>query len=753
MTLAENLLNQLDNPALNHEERSQLRCQAAAELEDRGQYEGASEALDGLWMGIGERPSLDGLSPHAAAAVLLRAGTLTGWLGSVRQIAGAQEAAKDLISESITRYLSLGENTRAAIAQSEMGFCYRRTGALDEARVICRDALANIPDSETFQKARAFLRLSEIEYQSGRNNDALRILMENSALFAASEDDALMGRFHNELARVYRSLATAERRQDYFDRAIIEYTAASFHFEQAGHTSYRARSENNLGFLFYKQGRYVEANEHLEYARRLFRTLGQEGLVASVDESRSRVYIAQGNYEVADKLISSAVTVLERSEDQGIYAEALTTQGIAKARLGERFQSQAILRRAMEVAEHAGSLEEAGLAAVVLLEEHAGQLTASQMVATYSRADDYLSHSQDAEKTSRLRALAARIMSLYASPTQASDETPAFVYSEESTAALLRHAQKFASTSLPLLIIGETGTGKNLLARLIHQWSGRAGKFVTVNCGALEEAQADLTLFGQVSDDSTSGQNDRLGMIREAEGGTLLLDEVGSLDVATQVKIMRLIEYREIQPIGATLPVPVNVRVLVTSRRKLASLARTGGFRPDLVYRLNAFEIRIPPLRERREDIIALAQYLVTQATARYGKRVRFTVESLELLKAKPLRGNAREIQNAIERAIIVADEGDIISAKSFEHFINRHTETKSLNDLWKDFSLPEEVNAYEAKFILSALEDTEGSISRAARMLGLKHQSLAHMLATRHRDLEHARKPAKSRRRSIIPR
>src|SRR5438067_780378 len=159
MTLVETLLRRLDDPTLSRDERAQLRCQIAADLEHRGQYEAARDALAELWRGVGQRPPLEGLSEVTAAEVLLRVGTLSGWLGSARQVEGAQDAAKDLISESIARFQALGETAKAAAAQSELGFCYRRAGAYDEARVLYHEALKGLTDSSDPEpRAKTLLR-------------------------------------------------------------------------------------------------------------------------------------------------------------------------------------------------------------------------------------------------------------------------------------------------------------------------------------------------------------------------------------------------------------------------------------------------------------------------------------------------------------------------------------------------------------------------------------------------------------------
>lgn len=411
MTLTESLLRQLDDPALGRDERAQLRCRIAAAFEYRGQYEAARDALGELWQGIGQRPALEGLNEPTAAEVLLRAGTLSGWLGSAQQIEGAQDAAKDLISESITRFQALGVATRIAAAQGELGFCYRRAGAYDEARVMYNEAIKLLNDGgEKEPLAIILLRLAVVESCSGRYNETLRILTDSAKLFEESTSDALKGKFHNELACVLVLLSKAERRSDYTDRAIIEYTAASHHFQQAGHSTYHARAENNLGFLLYTIGRYGKAHKHLKRARFLFVVAKDEGSAAQVDETRARVLLAEGRTLEAERTIRAAVRVLARGGEQALLAEALTTQGRVLAQRKNFPESQSTLKRAADLAEVAGAVEDAGRALLTLIEEHAERLDERELFEAYDRADSLLRETQDAETIARLHACASRIV-------------------------------------------------------------------------------------------------------------------------------------------------------------------------------------------------------------------------------------------------------------------------------------------------------------------------------------------------------
>jgi two-component system, chemotaxis family, chemotaxis protein CheY len=416
MTLAETLLRQLDDPALTPDERAQLRCRAAEAFERRGQYEAARDALGELWQGTGQRPPLEDLSERTAAEVLLRVGALSGWFGSVRQLKHVQEAAKDLISESIARFQELGEATRVAAARSELGLCYRRAGSYNEARMMYHEALNGLSDnSENELRAEILKRLAVVESASGRYNEALCILTDAAKLFDKISDDALRGKFHNDLACVFVHLSRAERRaehrQDYGDRAIIEYTAATYHFEQAGHIGYRASAESNLGFLHYVAGRYQQAHEHLDRARSLFLSVKDRGRIAQVDDARARVLLAQGRKREAERVIREAVRTLEKGDEQALLAEALTTQGLILAKLGQFPESRNILKRAANLAEIAGTVEDAGLALLTLLEEHGERITEYELLDTYQRADNLLSKTQDAETIARLRACASRIVS------------------------------------------------------------------------------------------------------------------------------------------------------------------------------------------------------------------------------------------------------------------------------------------------------------------------------------------------------
>jgi transcriptional regulator with PAS, ATPase and Fis domain len=750
MNLASQLLRQIDNPALDQAERARLRCQHAKELEDSGNYESARQMMGELWRRVGERPQLDGLDERTAAEVLLRAGTLSGWIGSANQIEGAQEIAKDLISESALAFETLLDAEKVAEARIDLAICYWREGAYDEARVTLQEVLGRLGAQESEQKARALLNSAVVDIFSSRFNDALHSLTEAAPLFEKSRNEAAKGRFHVNLALVLKKLGAAEGREDYTDRALLEYAAASYHFEQAGHTHSRAVIANNLGYLLFLKGKFTEAHEHLDRAHLLFTSLKDSVHTAQVDDTRARVLLAQKRNLEAEKVSRAAVRTLEKGDEQSLLAESLTTRGSALARLGRYEESRLTLERAMSAAAQAGDNEGAGVAALTIIEELGERLNAEEMAELYERADKLLVNTQSAETLSRLRSCVRRTFEAGRARNRAS-ASPNFIYADDQTAEFLREAHRIASTQATVLVTGETGTGKELLARMIHEWSGRAGRFVAINCAAISETHFESILFGHGSRDVANTVGGSAGVVRQAAGGTLFLDEIAELSTANQGKILRLIEYGETHTLGAPEPEHVDVRVIAATDSNLKERVARKLFRDDLLYRLNAFPLEIPPLRKRPDDIAALATHFLKEFTDQHNKRVRFRHEALEALRRLPLRGNVRELRSLVERTVLTAIDGTEITREAVEVLGGRQNNDAAPGDAWAGCSFEEEVLRFESSLIKLALENSKGSVTQAARLLGVTHQRLGSMLQGRHKNLLPAKKPAQQRKRSII--
>lgn len=410
MNLTDSCLKELDNPSLTRNERILLRCRLASEYIHTGQYEVAREALGELWQGVGKRPEVEKLKPPTAAEVLLQCGTLSGWLGGAQHISGAQEKAKDLIFEALRRFKAERQGAKVSEAKYELSMCYFRLGAYDDARVILDEALKELEEKDSNLKAKVLIRHTLVEVWTGRYHDAWLILEKASEFFEASSD-ALKGRWYGQRGLVLRRLATAERRPDYADRAIMEFTAAIYHLEQAQHERYCGTALNNLAMLLYQLGRYSEAHENLDRAQATFERHQDTGSLACVNETRARVFVAERHYKEANRLIAGVIQTFQKGSEYAMLTDALTVQGVVWARLGLHDSSLHILRHAMRLAQDSGAYSNAGLAALTLIEEHGKErLSATELYNVYNRADELLKNTQDAEEIARLRSC-ARIMS------------------------------------------------------------------------------------------------------------------------------------------------------------------------------------------------------------------------------------------------------------------------------------------------------------------------------------------------------
>jgi DNA-binding NtrC family response regulator len=288
---------------------------------------------------------------------------------------------------------------------------------------------------------------------------------------------------------------------------------------------------------------------------------------------------------------------------------------------------------------------------------------------------------------------------------------------------LLRIAETVASTDSTVLLQGESGTGKGVFARYIHDLSQRsAGPFVSINCGALPESLLESELFGHVKGSFTGAVKDKSGMFSAAERGTFFLDEVGETTAATQVKLLRVLQHREVIPVGATQPIPIDTRLIAATNRNLDEEIARGNFRSDLFYRLNVISIELPPLRERREDIPLLAEAFLQQiARLRSEEPKQLTEEALEQLQEYAWPGNVRELENALERAVILATNGAIPSSALPDRIRERRIEP--LVTARPAANPPLEI--IERAYIMWVLDSEGGNRSRAAEILGIDPSTL----------------------------
>ncbi|MEW5742229.1 MAG: sigma-54 dependent transcriptional regulator [Myxococcota bacterium] len=311
----------------------------------------------------------------------------------------------------------------------------------------------------------------------------------------------------------------------------------------------------------------------------------------------------------------------------------------------------------------------------------------------------------------------------------------------EAMGALKRQIARVAPVSTTVLVAGESGTGKELVARAIHELSPRAKEpFITVNCGAIPAGLIESELFGHAKGAFTDARQARRGLFSEADGGTLFLDEVGELPMAAQVKLLRVLQEGEVRPVGESRAEKVDVRVVAATLRDLAKLVEKSEFREDLYFRLNVVQLKVPPLRERKGDVLPLAQAFLARFNREFNREPpieRFSPEAEALLTGYSWPGNVRELENAVERAVLLADGRLVLPENLPEKLWAARAAEPQLPASGLELPRPEAVqyslkraiHEVEERFIRAALRRTRGNRTRAAELLQISHRALLYKL------------------------
>jgi two-component system response regulator GlrR len=293
---------------------------------------------------------------------------------------------------------------------------------------------------------------------------------------------------------------------------------------------------------------------------------------------------------------------------------------------------------------------------------------------------------------------------------------------------VLAKAKLVAASDASVLIRGESGTGKELLARAIHQASPRASNpFVAVNCGAIPEQLLESELFGHMKGSFTGAASDYRGLFQAADKGTLLLDEIGDMTLPLQVKLLRVLQEKEVRPVGSTRTIPTNVRIISATHHNLEEAIRTGTFREDLYYRLNVVSFSLPALVDRREDIPVLATHFLAQIAGKYNKPLNgFSADAIEILVKSPWPGNVRELYNVIEQAVALADT-PIVTPTLVESAIRGRTaELASFESARSEF---------EREYLAKILRITSGNVTQAAKLAKRNRTEFYKLLQRHHLD------------------
>jgi two-component system, response regulator FlrC len=318
----------------------------------------------------------------------------------------------------------------------------------------------------------------------------------------------------------------------------------------------------------------------------------------------------------------------------------------------------------------------------------------------------------------------------YATPPQAEG----VVASDPRTREVLLLGSRVARTDATVLLTGESGTGKEVLARYIHDQSARSrGPFVAINCAAIPDTLLETTLFGHERGAYTGAQVAQAGKFEQANGGTLLLDEISEMPLGLQAKLLRVLQEREVERVGGKKPIPVDIRVLATSNRDMTAEVAAGRFREDLYYRLNVFPLHIPPLRERPDDLLPLAKHFISVHGGRLGRHPALTHTAKAKIAAHAWPGNVRELENVVQRALILAP-ADTIEA---EHLLlsGAAATVSSLQPALPTVDSDTTVSSanmkdLERQHILETLAKVGGSRKKAVELLGISERTLRYKLA-----------------------
>ncbi|MCS6884146.1 MAG: sigma 54-interacting transcriptional regulator [Acidobacteriota bacterium] len=665
--------------------------------------------------------------------------------------------------ESLLQALSFLEDTdrwAEVDAKRTLGRLYSTTGQFDKSLKTLREALQLATRiGNLYEVCLCHLALAEFYYsQQGYEQAEVYLELAKENLKGKHDPDLHANGWAQRLAG---RLALA--RQSY-DEARQHISASINIFASINDKYELASSHAEMGKLCMMLGEFQSAREHLENARKSFLTLGAKADVAKVDEIlHSQQKIPQVQVELRHNDVLLMQRLIEAATSREILLKELATI------IYESFSSAAVVvfesvdstlprpvvtlgkddAQAEALAKEMSSLTSVavntlGSASVFTLEDHVRSRFWVYIEPKNGRIDPLRLKPLFKQSELALENCALRSMSRSAVLTQ--DFTrlrpqvllPGFIYASKPMCDVVERIKRIRTSDTTVLITGESGTGKDVIARAIHAESSRRDAiFLPFNCTATPKDLIESQLFGHRKGAFTGATSNYQGVIRAAEGGTLFLDEIGDLSLEVQPKLLRFLEAGEIQPLGEARPIKVDVRVLAATNADLERAVEQGRFREDLLYRLNIIRIHVPPLRERREEIPLLINHYLQHFSTRSGKKnITLSQEAMDYLVNYNWPGNVRQLRTEIERLMAYAVEDSVILAEDLSpEIVRTRTEHKVLpsssvaqtqtNNSADSRSLKEATFQLEKRIIADALERNDFNISKTARELGLSRHGL----------------------------
>ena len=567
----------------------------------------------------------------------------------------------------------------------------------------------------------ALRQLGIFLYQQGDFTNSQNILREARALHTSHEVGVTLDSIKTELV-LGLLMITQQSPQD----GLEMLKSYSEHLDQMDSLS-RSLWHEYQGIAQFQLLDYVTALESFDQAEKELHAAGIETYeLAEVYWRQAEVHLAMHNPQVALHLVEKALKVIEECKDETELGQILRVKATALAQLGQMEESIVLFDEAIEELRRRNYQYELAVALTRLaetLDEDAQRAieAANEAIAIFNRIglSELVSDAMHARDTARLK---LQVVQRIEERNRISQQDGFIIAESRQMKELLQDCQLIARSSAPVVISGETGVGKEVVARYIHEHSNQAeGPFVAINCAALPESLFERELFGHKKGAFTGADRDSIGLVTFATHGTLFFDEVGELPLPLQAKLLRLLQDGTYRRVGDVTEYHAEVRVLAATNRDLEDLVEKNNFREDLWYRLNAFDLRIPPLRERTEDIAPLTDLFLEQESQKAGIEFWMDQASRQLFENYGWPGNVRELESAVRAGATRAIENGCIKVEHLPRALRQWKSRKKPAIL----SLEKHLEVEERRIILHALRQCNNSRTEAARFLGIGRNTL----------------------------
>ncbi len=635
--------------------------------------------------------------------------TVAGCLIQLGEYKEAEKAFRD--AESIFRRCDNLEGQSRALNLLS-GLFFKRNdfqnsmATLTEALVIAR----KLNDAKKI--AYMMGNLGRINTFLGEYDDAIKHLLINIELSTELGDHLEVGRAHLSLAYVQIQIGEFQNAEENLSKGYVQIESSNSRRDKIIYLTY-------LGELYRRTGRHDESEETLRKGLALAEEMAPESLLCvRVMRQLAELYVCRRNFATASRMAARATVIVQELDNKVELGALIKLKAVIADSKDDSEQSRNLFGLALDILAESGvRFEKAD--ALLSAGKCASIAERSRLVYLF-RAEEYFIRYRMNSRLQEVGNLIAGLGEFNSADTEAiptkdvSGNTDCDYQTESpEIRRFLSQLPIIGRMDLPILLLGETGVGKDHLASYYHSLVRPGKPFVAINCASVPENLLESELFGHKRGAFTGADTDKTGLFVTANGGVLFLDEIGDMPLSLQAKLLGVLEHQKVLPLGSTKEVDLDVKLVAASNRELEKMVEEGRFRRDLFFRLSGMSFRIPPLRERKEDIpVLLTQFLKKSSLMEYGQQI--PAEMLKIFLAHDWPGNVRELQNKVKKLEVMAKmvaEGDIVE-------LSRSLLSDSNNS--KGSSLAHRVEEFERQLILEALLASQGNKSQAARMLGI---------------------------------